>query len=204
MRNCGLWACCNTKVCTRKWDQPEFIFNMFAMNTVPFAIHCECIRVCSCVSSQPVCGGLSLLLSCSVIASRLVWFSAISCSSLTSAPVFWTPSGTYNTSTQRNAIQSIHGVPSCYQQCKHVRHRCSWTDLRPKASRGNALQCTESQHSSNQQKFTYTLNAYKTHRTRFLPNSFRLFSSQITLMRHLTLSYLKFNLFHLFISTNSA
>lgn len=49
------------------------------------------------VSLSPVCGELSLLLSCSVDATRLDWFSAISRSSLTSAPLFWTPSGTCST-----------------------------------------------------------------------------------------------------------
>ena len=70
-----------------------------------------------CVSSQPVCGGVSLLLSCSMVVSSLAWFSAISCSSLTSAPVFWTPSGTYNAMpfSFSTKIQDVSAVQKCPQ-----------------------------------------------------------------------------------------
>lgn len=65
---------------------------------------------------QPVCGGLSP--AASVVASMFVWFSAISCSSLTSAPVFWTPSGTYR------RWKTVIGTSKSKQR-KQVLHRWS-------------------------------------------------------------------------------
>lgn len=89
------------------WTQHISLFNgQHQQTNISACLLCVCIHV----SSQPVCGGLSS--SCSVVTSRLVWFSAISCSSLTSAPVFWAPSGTYVISTQHNAIQLIRRASS--------------------------------------------------------------------------------------------
>lgn len=78
---------------------------------------CMTAEVQVSLAIQPVCGGLSP--AASVVASMLVWFSAISCSSLTSAPVFWTPSGTYT------RWKTANGTSSMSKQCKQVLHRRS-------------------------------------------------------------------------------
>lgn len=62
---------------------------------------------CACVS-PPVCGGRSFLPARSALASRLAWFSAISCSSRTSAPAFGALSGTCKHRTMPFSLNGCH------------------------------------------------------------------------------------------------